>query len=140
MLGPIFCSAVRPILLRLDLWHRDIEAGWMEVFRLLTNQMHHGYELAASNHVVTSGAGRVRRLSEPELTASQRCCIQATWQAVFQKRTKDLGAQTFIDLFQGRRALEQGSLVSDLWLVITLSINTVTVKLKPKCFFSTGTA
>ena len=103
MLGPIFCSAIRPILVRLDLWHRDIESGWMEVFRLLIEQMHRGYELAASSAVVASGGLRCR--AEPELTISQRCCIQATWQAVFQKRTKELGAQTFIDLFQGKRRL-----------------------------------
>jgi hypothetical protein len=87
MLGPIFCSAVRPILVRLDLWHQEIEAAWMEVFRLVRDHMQLGYD----------------QLTEPELTKSQRCCIQATWQAVFQKRGKDLGAQTFIDLFQGRR-------------------------------------
>jgi hypothetical protein len=102
MLGPIFCSAVRPILVRLDLWHGDIEAGWMEVFRLLVYQMRHGYELAAA--AVEALGGKARR-PEPELSASQRCCIQATWQAVFQKRNKDLGAQTFLGIFQGRRAV-----------------------------------
>ena len=98
MLGPIFCSAVRPILVRLDLWHQEIEAGWMEVFRVLVEHMQRGYSLAEA-----AGGGGCQP-KEPALTASQKCCIQATWQAVFQKRGKDLGAQTFIDLFQGRRS------------------------------------
>ena len=39
MMGPIFCNAVRPILLSNDVWSSDVEDSWMELFRVLTNKM-----------------------------------------------------------------------------------------------------
>ena len=43
MMGPIFCNAVRPILLENDVWSSDVEDSWMELFRVLTNKMKKAY-------------------------------------------------------------------------------------------------
>ena len=80
MLGPIFCSAIRPILVRLDLWHRDIESGWMEVFRLLIEQMHRGYELAASSAAVASGVLEIGRI--PTICPSRKTATRSAMRKI----------------------------------------------------------
>jgi len=37
IMGPIFCNAVRPILLRNNIWTSEVEESWMELFKILTN-------------------------------------------------------------------------------------------------------
>lgn len=44
IMGPIFCNAVRPILLHHDIWSPDVEESWMEIFKILTTIMKKGYE------------------------------------------------------------------------------------------------
>ena len=39
IMGPIFCNAVRPILLSHDVWSPEVEESWMEVFKVLTMVM-----------------------------------------------------------------------------------------------------
>ena len=44
IMGPIFCNAVRPILLQNDVWSQDVEDSWMELFRILTSKMRKAYD------------------------------------------------------------------------------------------------
>ena len=42
-MGPIFCNAVRPILLHNDCWSPEVEDSWMELFKILTTIMKKSY-------------------------------------------------------------------------------------------------
>ena len=44
IMGPIFCNAVRPILLSRDVWSPEVEESWMEVFKVLTMIMKKSYQ------------------------------------------------------------------------------------------------
>ena len=43
-MGPIFCNAVRPILLQNDCWSPEVEEAWMEIFKVLTTIMKKSYD------------------------------------------------------------------------------------------------
>ena len=38
IMGPVFCNAVRPILLKHRMWRAEIEDSWMEVFKVIRQQ------------------------------------------------------------------------------------------------------
>ena len=47
IMGPIFCNAVRPVLLHSDTWSREVEEAWMELFKVLTMIMKKSYQSTA---------------------------------------------------------------------------------------------
>ena len=48
IMGPIFCNAVRPILLQSDAWSPDVEDSWMELFKVVTSLMAGAYKSVTS--------------------------------------------------------------------------------------------
>ena len=49
VMGPIFCNAVRPILLQSDAWSPEVEDSWMELFKVVTSLMGRAYRSVASS-------------------------------------------------------------------------------------------
>ena len=48
IMGPIFCNAVRPILLQSDAWSHEVEESWMELFKVVTSLMARAYRSVTS--------------------------------------------------------------------------------------------
>ena len=48
IMGPVFCNAVRPILLKHKMWSAETEDSWMELFKVMTSIMKRGYQGAES--------------------------------------------------------------------------------------------
>ena len=48
IMGPIFCNAVRPILLQSEAWSSEVEDSWMELFKVVTNLMAGAYKSVTS--------------------------------------------------------------------------------------------
>jgi len=88
IMGPVFCNAVRPILLKSKLWSTSTEEAWMEVFRVIASIMKRGFES--------------RESTEHELTLAptQKCIIIATWHSIFLKHMTSMGKTLFIDMFK----------------------------------------
>ena len=88
IMGPVFCNAVRPILLKTKLWSTSTEEAWMEVFRVIASIMKRGFES--------------RESTEHELTLAptQKCIIIATWHSIFLKHMTSMGKTLFIDMFK----------------------------------------
>ena len=63
IMGPIFCNAVRPILLSQDVWSPEVEESWMEVFKVLTMIMKKSYQesCAAPSEQLTLDPTQVSR-------------------------------------------------------------------------------
>jgi len=88
IMGPIFCNAVRPILLKNDVWSSDVEESWMEFFKVLTTVMGKSYD--SVENVPT----------QLSLSPTQKCVIVATWHSIFLKHMNFMGKQLFVDLFK----------------------------------------
>jgi len=88
IMGPIFCNAVRPILLRNNIWSSEVEESWMELFKILTNFMSKSYDTVDDMS---------KQLS---LSPTQKCVIVATWHSIFLKHMNFMGKQLFVDLFK----------------------------------------
>jgi len=88
IMGPIFCNAVRPILLRNNIWTSEVEESWMELFKILTNFMSKSYDTVEDVS---------KQLS---LNPTQKCVIVATWHSIFLKHMNFMGKQLFVDLFK----------------------------------------
>jgi hemoglobin-like flavoprotein len=88
IMGPIFCNAVRPILLKNDVWSSEVEESWMELFKVLTTVMGKSYE--SVENVPT----------QLSLSPTQKCVIVATWHSIFLKHMDFMGKRLFVDLFK----------------------------------------
>jgi len=88
IMGPIFCNAVRPILLKNDIWSNEVEESWMEFFKVLTTVMKKSYESVENVPAQLS------------LSPTQKCIIVATWHSIFLKHMNFMGKQLFVDLFK----------------------------------------
>jgi len=88
IMGPIFCNAVRPILLKNDMWTCEVEESWMEFFKVLTTIMGRSYDSVESVPTQLS------------LNPTQKCVIVATWHSIFLKHMNFMGKQLFVDLFK----------------------------------------
>jgi len=87
IMGPIFCNAVRPILLHNDCWSPEVEDSWMELFKILTTIMKKSYTEVISHEPLA-------------LNPTQKCVIKSTWQSIFLKHMNSVGQQLFMDLFE----------------------------------------
>ena len=73
IMGPIFCNAVRPILLHHDIWSPDVEEAWMEIFKILTTIMKKGYEDAEASP------------EQLALSPTQECDTEFKFKILFQQ-------------------------------------------------------
>jgi len=88
IMGPIFCNATRPILLKKGVWNYDVENSWMELFKMLTNMMKKSYEV---NEAIPQ---------QLWLNPTEKCIIVATWHSIFLKHVDQMGQQLFVDLIK----------------------------------------
>ena len=89
IMGPVFCNAVRPILLKHRMWRAEIEDSWMEVFKVITSIMKRGYQGAEESLPM-----------ELALAPTEKCVIVATWHSIFLKHMTSMGKTLFIDMFK----------------------------------------
>ena len=85
ILGPIFCNAVRPLLLRSQIWNNGSEEAWMAVFRAIASAMRTGYNIMEM---------------QLSLKPTDKCIIVATWHSIFLKHMTGMGKTLFIDMFR----------------------------------------
>ena len=88
IMGPVFCNAVRPILLKHKMWSAETEDSWMEVFKVITSIMKRGYQGTESLPL------------ELTLAPTEKCVIIATWHSIFLKHMTSMGKTLFIDMFK----------------------------------------
>lgn len=88
IMGPIFCNAVRPILLEKNIWTTNTEESWMEVFKVTTAIMKRSYENVENKPI------------ELSLAPTEKCIIIATWHSIFLKHMATMGKSLFVDMFK----------------------------------------
>ena len=91
IVGPIFCNAVRPILLRSGIWNNRTEEAWMEVFTAIASTMRTGYSIMEEC---------LKLRKQLSLKPTEKCIIVATWQSIFLKHMTGMGKTLFIDMFR----------------------------------------
>ena len=87
IMGPLFCNAVRPILLKNNIWSSAMEEAWMEVFLVITSIMKRSYD------------GVENLPQELWLQPTEKCVIVATWHSIFLKHMAHMGKSLFVDMF-----------------------------------------
>merc|ERR1719228_1447181 len=88
IMGPIFCNAMRPILLQADRWTNAVEEAWMEVFKAITYFMKKSYQTEDDIP------------KEMFLVPTEKCIIVATWHSIFLKHMINMGKTLFVDMFR----------------------------------------
>ena len=91
IMGPVFCNAVRPILLKNRMWNVETEDSWMEVFKVITSIMKRAYHHQDNVESLPM---------EFNLAPTEKCVIIATWHSIFLKHMTSMGKTLFIDMFK----------------------------------------